>query len=194
MGNPFFEQRDGAFVNTEKMCYNAAKTFQLASTVGLPELTSWYNRTYDTLELDLSSRLEQTHQFKLVGLADYYNNPNELPIVVKIYTGSVYSQFIAFNKASGINADNTLLCGDCVTVIFGGTGFKQSWNLKDPEGGLANPGEQVSERRTTMSIKFLPFESPIFFQNFASLCCSLSMSIGVQKVEVPTMPRSLSPM
>jgi len=60
---------------------------------------------------------------------------------------------LAYNKASGVNADNRL-CDDCVTFILtgqGGTGFSQSWNLIDPSGGLATPGDQM---RVDLSFAF----------------------------------------
>ena len=56
----------------------------------------------------------------LVGVADYQNVAN-IPVVLKLETDTVNDYFIAFNRASGINADNVEADNE-VTVVLGNNG------------------------------------------------------------------------
>lgn len=86
MGNPLYSDDIGA------MCFNPAKNWQLG----------WYADR----EISINPRQQRTWTGTIVGIADYGNNPNEYPVVVKIETGTSKDQFIGFNRATGINRHN----------------------------------------------------------------------------------------
>ena len=105
MGNPWYEDNRGA------MCYNPAKTFQIARGG-----SSWYNdNTYDTIVWN--SETVRQWSGEVIGLADYKNNPNNRPIVVKLESLGL---FVGFNRAVGINKD-TAAARDKVTVMVAGS-------------------------------------------------------------------------
>ena len=68
MGNPLYSDDIGA------MCFNAAKSWQL----------SWYNDN----KLAIDPRQQRTWMGTMVGVADFGNNPNQYPVVIKIETGT----------------------------------------------------------------------------------------------------------
>ncbi|KAL7554742.1 hypothetical protein ACHAWF_018272 [Thalassiosira exigua] len=102
------------------MCYNPAKTYQLSKT------KSWYDENViDTWDSDISGHAI----LKIIGIADYNNNPNGLPVVVKIESGGPNDLFLGFNRAMGINKD-TSEARDKVTIIEAGNdglGYSQSF-------------------------------------------------------------------
>eukprot|EP00804_Cyclotella_cryptica_P016798 CCRYP_001799-RE/>CCRYP_001799-RE protein AED:0.07 eAED:0.07 QI:359/1/1/1/0.92/0.85/14/1113/1072 len=102
MGNPWF--RD----DVSQMCFNAAKSFQISSAGG------WYDDRTMTWDSGNSNptRLVQN----IIGIADYGNNPNRLPVVVKLETGTANDIFVGFNRASGVNSASKQ-ANDEVTVI-----------------------------------------------------------------------------
>lgn len=109
MGNPLYSDDIGA------MCFNAAKSWQL----------SWYNDN----KLAIDPRQQRTWMGTMVGVADFGNNPNQYPVVIKIETGTETDQFIAFNRATGINRHNDEADNE-VTVVEAGTNgewFSQSF-------------------------------------------------------------------
>ena len=105
MGNPFYADDKGV------MCFNPAKTFQIANGGN-----SWYNeKSQDTIVWD-SGTSDGTHWTgKVIGIADYNNNPDARPVVVKIESGGPNDLFVGFNRAKGINKD-TADAQDLVTV------------------------------------------------------------------------------
>jgi hypothetical protein len=99
MGNPLYSDDVGA------MCFNAAKNWQLG----------WY----DSSKLSIDPR-EGAWMGKIVGAADFANNPQNNPVVIKIETRTGTDQFIAFNRASGINRHN-VEADDEVTIVQAGS-------------------------------------------------------------------------
>lgn len=53
---------------------------------------------------------------RFVGIADYENNPDGHPVVLKIETGTSQDYFLGFNRARGINRDNQQASNQ-VTII-----------------------------------------------------------------------------
>ena len=90
MGNPYF--RD----DVSAMCYNPAKSYQLS------QQGSWYSNRI--VEWDSGSSGSKALTQRIVGVADYGNNPENLPVVVKLETGSSDDIFVGFNRVRGINA------------------------------------------------------------------------------------------
>lgn len=86
MGNPLYGDDDG------KMCFNAAKNWQLG----------WY----DTHKVLVNPRNQPVWSGRLVGIADFSNNPSNHPVVVKIESETSTDAFVAFNRAAGINSQN----------------------------------------------------------------------------------------
>jgi hypothetical protein len=52
----------------------------------------------------------------MVVIADFNNNPQDNQVVVKIETGTTTDQFIAFNRAIGVNSQNDE-ADDEVTIV-----------------------------------------------------------------------------
>jgi hypothetical protein len=95
MGNPLYSDDIGA------MCFNAAKSWQLG----------WY----DSSKISIDPR-EGSWTGNIVGIADFANNPLNDPVIVKVETGTGTDQFIAFNRATGINR-HTDEADDEVTIV-----------------------------------------------------------------------------
>jgi hypothetical protein len=108
MGNPLYSDDVG------QMCFNPAKNFQLG----------WYNSHVITID----PRLTHSWSGTIVGIADFKNNPDDRPVVIKIETGFSRNHFIGFNRATGINSDN-VEADDEVTITetgLNGRGFSRS--------------------------------------------------------------------
>jgi hypothetical protein len=108
MGNPLYSDEIG------KMCFNAAKNWQIG----------WYNSN----RLLVDPRSGPT-TVNMVGIADFLNNPQDYPVVIKIETGTATDQFIAFNRAIGINSQNDEADNEVTIVETGnnGEGYSQSY-------------------------------------------------------------------
>ena len=103
-GNPLYSDHVG------DMCYNGAKSWQIG----------WYNDRKIMLnpKTELASNANWGTMVTLVGIADYQNVVN-IPVVLKLETGTDDDYFIAFNRAVGINTDN-VEADDEVTVVLAG--------------------------------------------------------------------------
>ena len=88
MGNPLYSDEIG------KMCFNPAKSHFL----------SWY----DDREQEINLNAGESATVSMVGIADYQNNPNGLPVIAKVETGFNDNTdfYIGFNRATGVNAEN----------------------------------------------------------------------------------------
>ena len=91
------------------MCFNAAKSWQLG----------WY----DDSKIVINPR-EGSWRGTVIGIADYGNNPQNYPVVVKVETQTGTDQFITFNRAVGINRHNKE-ADDEVTIVE--TGNNGDW-------------------------------------------------------------------
>jgi hypothetical protein len=108
MGNPLYSDDIG------QMCYNPAKNFQLG----------WY----DSRVITIDPRSTHNWSGTIVGIADFENNPDSRPVVIKIETGTNRDHYIGFNRAIGINSDN-VEADDEVTITEtgrNGLGYSQS--------------------------------------------------------------------
>ncbi|KAL9181023.1 hypothetical protein ACHAXT_009828 [Thalassiosira profunda] len=126
MGNPYYTDDDGA------MCFNQAKNFQIARASG-----GWFSNGYDVAVWN-SDRDSNQWSRKLIGIADYENNPDARPIVAKLESGGPKDLFLGFNRARGINRQ-TDQARDRVTVVEqggDGLGYSQSF-LK----AILSPGD-----------------------------------------------------
>lgn len=116
MGNPIYAD------NVAKMCYNPAKNFQIAYGSN-----SWYKEYIMTW--DSGTRKSSFWKGKIVGIADYDNNPESHPVVIKLETGTDDDYFLAFNRAYRVNQDNKQ-ADDQITIVLAGNnglGYSQSW-------------------------------------------------------------------
>ena len=109
MGNPLYSDDVG------KMCFNAAKNWQL----------NWYNDK----KLLVNPRVNPTTIVDLVGIANYDTTANSHPVVVKIETGTITDQFIGFNRAVGINAQNDEADNEVTIVQTGNNGENYSQSV-----------------------------------------------------------------
>ena len=85
---------------------------------------SWYDDS-KIIEFDTSSSTSWSG--KIIGVAEYDNNPFSLPIVIKLESGGGGDWFVGFNRAAFGNADN-VQGDDLVTVyrVTDGDGFGYS--------------------------------------------------------------------
>ena len=120
MGNPWF--RD----DVDQMCYNPAKSYQIRD---------WYADRLDYWNSGNtgSNRIVK----KIIGIADYGNNPQSRPVVVKLESGTENDLFIGFNRKRGINSASKM-GNDQVTVIEqgrDGNGYSKSVFLSGLSAG-----------------------------------------------------------
>ena len=66
---------------------------------------SWYDQQY-ILPFNSGTTYRKTWSGKLIGLADYENNPQGHPFVIKLETGTSSDWFLGFNRATGVNRDS----------------------------------------------------------------------------------------
>jgi hypothetical protein len=111
MGNPLYSDDVG------KMCWNGAKSWQIG----------WYNDKKIMINPKLAGF--STWSGRLIGIANYDSTGTE-PVVVKIETGTGADQFIAFNRATGVNSQNDEADNE-VTIVEvtgnNGEGYAQSF-------------------------------------------------------------------
>jgi len=109
--------------NQGAMCYNPAKSFQLARGGN-----GWYSENaHDSLVWNPRDGTQWSGT--IIGIADYNDNPNARPVVVKIESDGPDDLFVGFNRAAGINRD-VVDARDKVTVVEAGNdglGFAQSY-------------------------------------------------------------------
>ena len=103
MGNPLWTDHQVG------MCFNPVKNYQIAAGK-----KSWYNSEH-IVEFNTGTLHRQSWSGKLIGVAEYDNNPENHPIVLKLETGSASDWFIGFNRDTGPNRD-TQQAGDEVTI------------------------------------------------------------------------------
>lgn len=114
-GNPYYEDDEGV------MCYNPAKNFQISQGHG-----SWYNNSYDTKTWNTGVNGGTSWSGKIIGIADYTNNPNSSPVVVKIESGQSTDLFVGFNRATGVNKDAPEARNKVTVIQAGNNGFGYS--------------------------------------------------------------------
>eukprot|EP00569_Conticribra_weissflogii_P017185 CAMPEP_0171451118 /NCGR_PEP_ID=MMETSP0881-20121228/40982_1 /TAXON_ID=67004 /ORGANISM="Thalassiosira weissflogii, Strain CCMP1336" /LENGTH=729 /DNA_ID=CAMNT_0011975599 /DNA_START=73 /DNA_END=2262 /DNA_ORIENTATION=+ len=125
MGNPLYSD------TKSRMCYNPAKNFQFASG------GNWYDPKF-TMNFDITKkRRNKVLRRKIVGIADYDNNPDGHPVVIKLETDTDEDYFLGFNRAYGVNSDNKQ-ADNLVTLIKAGSNglsYSQSWLLATLDQG-----------------------------------------------------------
>ncbi|KAL7469177.1 hypothetical protein ACHAXS_009426 [Conticribra weissflogii] len=125
MGNPLYSD------NVGEMCYNPAKNFQIAYGSN-----SWYAGS--AISWTPGRTTPRYWMGKVVGIADYDNNPGGHPVTIRIDTGTDTDYFLGFNRAYRANKDNKD-GDDEVTIIESGQngiGYSQSYlKAKLPQGG-----------------------------------------------------------
>ncbi len=113
LGEPIYQKDEGA------MCFNAAKTYQLARSV------NWYNQ--DSI-VEFDSDTNGSWAGRVIGVAEYQNNPHSWPLVVKLESGTPNDLFVGFNRFTGINVSSRY-ARDMVTIVEAGNdglGYSQS--------------------------------------------------------------------
>ena len=93
MGNPLFSDDVG------RMCFNPVKNFQIAMGSG-----GWYEDEH-IQSWNSGTTGGTSWSGKIIGLADYGSNPNDLPFILKLETGTASDYFVSFNRASGVNSE-----------------------------------------------------------------------------------------
>mmetsp|Transcript_14209 Transcript_14209/g.27659 ORF Transcript_14209/g.27659 Transcript_14209/m.27659 type:complete len:620 (+) Transcript_14209:701-2560(+) len=116
MGNPLYSD------NVGEMCFNPAKNFQIAYGSN-----SWYAGSAITWTPGKTT--PKYWKGKVVGIADYDNNPEGHPVTIRIETSTNTDYFLGFNRAYRANKDNKD-GDDQVTIIESGQnglGYSQSY-------------------------------------------------------------------
>jgi hypothetical protein len=109
MGNPLYSDEVG------KMCFNAAKNWQIG----------WYDTKKLLISPNLNPLITPITTVDLVGIANFDTLDNTYPVVVKVETVTVGSDyFIGFNRAVGINAQNDEADNEVTIVKVNGGGGK----------------------------------------------------------------------
>ena len=142
MGNPWFKDDRG------QMCFNPAKTFQIASA------GAWYDEKY-ILTWDSGTGSPNFWKRNLIGVADYENNPSEAALVVKLHTNNENDYFIGFNRAYGINVDSKN-ANDKVSIIEAGNngkGYSKSVMIAQLGGGQSYTFENWRGSGKTLVVK-----------------------------------------
>jgi len=116
MGNPLWGDDKG------KMCFNAAKNFQLA--VGN---NAWYNDgPGKIITWDSGEEGGTVLDTKMVGIAEFDKITDNNPVVIKLETGGSLDYFVGFNRATGATSQNRL-ASDLVTIYeMGNNGLSYS--------------------------------------------------------------------
>ena len=65
----------------------------------------WYTADTDIAYFNSGTTGGTSWSGRLIGAADYGNNPNKYPIMVKIEVGGASDYFVSFNRATGINSE-----------------------------------------------------------------------------------------
>lgn len=105
MGNPLWGEQWG------KMCFNAAKNFQLA--VGY---SAWYNEgPGEILIWDSGKEGGTVLDTKMVGIAEFDKITDNNPVVIKLETGEDLDYYVSFNRATGPTSQNQE-ASDLVTI------------------------------------------------------------------------------
>ncbi len=66
---------------------------------------SWYTDDTDIAFFNSGTSGGSSWRGKIIGVADYYNNPSNFPIMLKLETGGGADYFISFNRARGVNSE-----------------------------------------------------------------------------------------
>lgn len=147
-GNPLYSDDIG------KMCYNAAKNWQL----------DWYDGRKKLIEPLVGDTLSTS--FQLVGIAEYEDGDRSIPVVAKLETGTSVDFFVGFNRAIGINEHNDE-ADDMLTIVQSdedGENYSQSWlkaTLTDGElytlDNFGGSGNQLVVRVTNIDRSSVPW-------------------------------------
>jgi hypothetical protein len=68
-------------------------------------MNRWYTADTDIAYFNSGTAGGTSWSGRLIGVADYGNNPNKYPIMVKIEVGGASDYFVSFNRARGINSE-----------------------------------------------------------------------------------------
>eukprot|EP01082_Thalassiosira_pseudonana_P009539 g8613.t1 g8613 contig3:495248-497968(-) len=141
MGNPLFSDTQGS------MCFNAAKNYQIAVAEH-----SWYTDEPEHItSWDSGDKGGTSWSGRLIGVAEYDTNPNKLPIVLKLETGTDRDYFVGFNRAIGPNKDNKQ-ADDEVTVIEAGNGFNYAQSFLRATLGQGDTSSHSKWRGTKLDL------------------------------------------
>jgi hypothetical protein len=66
---------------------------------------SWYTADTDIAYFNSGTTGGTSWHGRIIGVADYGNNPNNYPIMVKLEVGGPSDYFVSFNRARGINSE-----------------------------------------------------------------------------------------
>jgi len=166
------------------MCFNPAKSFQLARGG-----SNWYNENNsNTIVWNSGTRGGTSWSGHIIGIADYQNNPNQRPVVVKLESGTSNDLFVGFNRAVGVNRDVSEARNQVTVVQAGGDGltFSQSY-MKS----ILSEGESyvVSNWRGTGLDMTIHVKEINLLANPAYSDVSMSLELGTR---VPTYSPTLA--
>jgi hypothetical protein len=179
MGNPLYSDDVGS------MCYNPAKSFQIARGGN-----GWYKEQSDTLVWNSGTTSGEKWSGKIIGIADYNNNPDSLPVVVKVETGSPQDLFVGFNRAAGVNSDN-VEADDEVTITETGSdgiGYSQSF-LK----ATLSEGESYVVSNWRGSGEDLTIKVHVIDLNSIPAYADVSMTFGSESTTKPSSTPTKKP-
>lgn len=104
------------------LCHSRLLTGCPLSSCYLQTSGAWYNDKPEyTISWDSGSKPGTIWSGRIIGVAEYDNNPGDYPIAVRIVTGTDRDLFLGFNRQIGMNAD-VKEAGDEVTITEAGNG------------------------------------------------------------------------
>ena len=74
-------------------------------TVHNSKIHSWYTDDTDIALFNSGTSGGTSWRGKIIGVADYGNNPSNFPIMLKLETGGGSDYFVSFNRATGVNSE-----------------------------------------------------------------------------------------
>lgn len=173
----------------KRRCYNPAKNFQLAKSGN----GAWYKDNPTDTHVWNSGTTGGTHwSGKIIGIADYNNNPDHYPIVVKIESGSPQDVFIGFNRVKDANRDAKDAINKVTIVQAGadGLGYSQSFLH-----ATLNEGESYVISDWRGSGLDLMISANEIILDLDSSYASVSVAFGAVAIRgaLPTLPPLLAP-
>ena len=119
---------------------------------------SWYTADTDVAYFNSGTTGGTYWRGRLIGIADYGNNPDNHPVILKLETGTGSDYFVSFNRARGVN-DEVQEASDRVLIhrVEGGhgTAYSQSMLMATLYEGRTRTIENWRESGIDLEIKVI---------------------------------------
>eukprot|EP00571_Detonula_confervacea_P011798 CAMPEP_0172298830 /NCGR_PEP_ID=MMETSP1058-20130122/1300_1 /TAXON_ID=83371 /ORGANISM="Detonula confervacea, Strain CCMP 353" /LENGTH=598 /DNA_ID=CAMNT_0013008123 /DNA_START=69 /DNA_END=1862 /DNA_ORIENTATION=+ len=174
MGNPLYSDETG------KMCYNAAKNFQI---------DGWYNDAKRTLATNGGSSSFIPTELNLVGVAEYDIRGGR-DVTVKLETGTSTDYFIGYNRATGPNSQNDEADNEVTVTTSGNNGvsYSQSFLKATLQQGESYTINSFGTTGQALTITATAISTAIPGPGVATVCVAYGTSSCTPTTPPPTPP------